>query len=88
MDVKSVFLNGVLTKEVYVVQPPYFVHEGTERKVLKLKKALYGLCQAPIAWNFKLDNSLIKLGFHGGPRTCMDVATAHPISSPACTSMT
>lgn len=31
--------------------------------VLKLSKALYGLRQAPRAWNVRLDKSLKKLGF-------------------------
>jgi hypothetical protein len=31
--------------------------------VLRLHKALYGLWQAPRAWNYKLDDSLCKLGF-------------------------
>jgi hypothetical protein len=34
-----------------------------ENQVLKLKKALYGLHQAPRAWNQKLDASLEALGF-------------------------
>ena len=46
MDVKSAFLNGNLVEEVYVQQPVGFVDEGNEHKVLKLKKALYGLRQA------------------------------------------
>jgi len=49
MDVKSTFLNGELQEEVYVAQPAGFVVEGAEHKVLKLKKALYGLRQAPRA---------------------------------------
>ena len=49
MDVKSTFLNGELQEEVYVVQPAGFVVEGAEHKVQKLKKALYGLRQAPRA---------------------------------------
>ena len=63
MDVKSAFLNGELKEEVYVRQPPGFVAAGHEGKVLKLEKALYGLRQAPRAWNMKLDGSLRKLGF-------------------------
>ena len=63
MDVKSTFLNGELQEEVYVAQPAGFVIEGAEHKVLKLKKALYGLRQVPRAWNAKLDNTLLALGF-------------------------
>lgn len=63
MDVKSAFLNGDLKEEVYVTQPPGFEEKGSENKVLKLHKALYGLRQAPRAWNFKLDKTLSSLGF-------------------------
>ena len=63
MDVKTVFLNGELIEEVYVEQPPGFVVDGQEHKVLRLQKALYGLRQAPRAWNAKLDTSLHALGF-------------------------
>jgi hypothetical protein len=63
MDVKSAFLNGDLVEEVYVAQPAGFVVKGAEHRVLRLKKALYGLRQAPRAWNAKLDNSLMSLGF-------------------------
>ncbi|KAF0933840.1 hypothetical protein E2562_019294 [Oryza meyeriana var. granulata] len=63
MDVKSAFLNGELKKEVYVWQPPGFVAGGHKGKVLRLKKALYGLRQVPRAWNTKLDNNLRELGF-------------------------
>jgi hypothetical protein len=63
MDVKSTFLNGDLTEEVYVSQPPGFINRGQEGKVLKLHKALYGLRQAHRAWNAKLDVELKRLGF-------------------------
>ena len=43
MDVKSAFLNGNLTEEVYMEQPPGFQVKGKETLVCRLKKALYGL---------------------------------------------
>uniref|UniRef100_A0ACD5WTY3 Uncharacterized protein n=1 Tax=Avena sativa TaxID=4498 RepID=A0ACD5WTY3_AVESA len=63
LDVKSAFLNGELAEEVYVAQPPGFAKVGEEHKVLRLHKALYGLRQAPRAWNTKLDTTLRSLGF-------------------------
>ena len=67
MDVKSTLLNGELSKEVHVAQPPGFVTAGKEEQVLKLHKALYGLRQAPHAWYAKLDDTLSKLGFAHSP---------------------
>jgi hypothetical protein len=67
MDVKFAFLNGDLLKEVYVQQPPGYAVPSNEDKVLRLHKALYGLRQAPRAWNAKLDDSLSSLGFEHGP---------------------
>jgi hypothetical protein len=58
MDVKSAFLNDDLKEEVYVHQPPGFAIPDKEGKVLRLRKALYGLRQAPRAWNAKLDSTL------------------------------
>jgi hypothetical protein len=63
MDVRWAFLNGDLEKEVYVHQPVGFVESDNAHKVLKLRKALYGLRQAPRAWNAKLDATLVSLGF-------------------------
>src|SRR3954470_17464440 len=67
MDVKSAFLNGDLTEEVYVEQPLGYEKKGEEQKVYKLKKALYGLKQAPRAWSAKLDQSMVSLGFKRCP---------------------
>jgi hypothetical protein len=63
MDVKSAFLNGDLKEEVYVRQLARFIIAGQEGKVLRLRKALYGLQQAPRAWNSKLDDTLKKMDF-------------------------
>nr|GFB23112.1 hypothetical protein [Tanacetum cinerariifolium] len=46
MDVKTVFLNGILKEEVYVGQPPGFVSKQYPDHVCALDKALYGLKQA------------------------------------------
>jgi hypothetical protein len=49
MDVKSAFLNGNLKEEVYMQQRPGFTVAREEGKVYHLRKALYGLRQAPCA---------------------------------------
>ncbi|CAO2199473.1 unnamed protein product [Urochloa humidicola] len=63
LDIKSAFLNGDLAETVFVKQAPGFVVKGAEHKVLRLRKALYGLRQAPRAWNAKLDATMMELGF-------------------------
>nr|GFA31851.1 zinc finger, CCHC-type [Tanacetum cinerariifolium] len=50
-------------EEVYVTQPEGFIQQGNSGKVYKLTKALYGLRQAPRAWNVKLDQTLKSLDF-------------------------
>ena len=58
LDVKTAFLHGELKQEVYVSQPEGYIIKGSETKAYKLKKALYGLRQAPRAWNEKLNSVL------------------------------
>jgi hypothetical protein len=67
MDVKLAFLNGDLKEEVYVHQPPGFTIPDKESKVLRLRKALYGLRQVPRAWNAMLDSTLKGIGFRQSP---------------------
>nr|GEW50218.1 hypothetical protein [Tanacetum cinerariifolium] len=50
MDVKTTFLNEPLKEEVYVNQPDIFVDPHHLDKVYRLKKALFGIKQAPRAW--------------------------------------
>nr|GEV67882.1 hypothetical protein [Tanacetum cinerariifolium] len=66
MDVKTDFLNGPLKKEVYVAQPDGFIDLDHPEKVYRLRKALYGLNQAPRAWYDKLLKFLTSKGFTKG----------------------
>jgi len=66
MDVKSAFLNGVISEEVYVKQPPGFEDLKYPDHVYKLKKSLYGLKHAPRAWYDRLSNLLIENDFKRG----------------------
>lgn len=65
MDVKTVFLNDELQEKVYVAQPKGFTVKNKEHQIYKLSKVLYGLRQAPRAWNLKLDKSPKNLGSKG-----------------------
>nr|GFA31929.1 retrovirus-related Pol polyprotein from transposon TNT 1-94 [Tanacetum cinerariifolium] len=59
MDVKTTFLNGNLQEEIYVSQPNGFVDPDNPNHVYKLKKALYGLTQAPRTWYDMLSSFLL-----------------------------
>ncbi|GKA51325.1 retrovirus-related pol polyprotein from transposon TNT 1-94 [Tanacetum coccineum] len=50
MDVKSAFLNGKISEEVYVQQPPGFESSKFPNYVCKLDKTLYRQKQVPRAW--------------------------------------
>lgn len=63
LDVKSAFLHGELSEDVYVQQPQGYEKRGEEHKVYKLKKALYGLKQAPRAWYSKIEAYFVREGF-------------------------
>ena len=61
MDVKEVYLNGILKEKVYMKQPEGY-NDGTGGVCL-LVKTLYGLKQSGREWNIKLDKKLKQLGF-------------------------
>jgi len=63
MDVKSAFLNGFISEEVYVKQPPGFEDLKHSDYVFKLKKSLYVLKQALRSWYDKLSKFLLEKGF-------------------------
>ncbi|GKA82930.1 putative ribonuclease H-like domain-containing protein [Tanacetum coccineum] len=66
MDVKSAFLYGNITEEVYVKQPPGFEDHAHPNKVYRVVKALYGLHQAPRAWYERLSTFLLNHGYRRG----------------------
>jgi len=59
-DVKTAFLYGELEEDVYMYPPKGYNYK---RKILKLKKTLYGLKQASLRWNIKFTNFLKTKGF-------------------------
>jgi hypothetical protein len=61
IDIGNAFLHGDLKEEVYMHHPVCFA--GDPDTVLRLRKSLYGLCQSPRTWWFKLTKTLKSLGF-------------------------
>lgn len=61
LDVKTAFLNGDLEEDIYMVQPPGY-ENGNPNVTCHLRKALYGLRQAPRAWHAKLKKELEGIG--------------------------
>jgi hypothetical protein len=62
LDVKTEFLNADLEEEVYL-SVPQGVSLNKKEVCLKLKKAIYGLKQAPLAWYNHLSKWLVSVGF-------------------------
>ena len=63
MDVKTDFLNGILTEDVYMMQSEGFVDPNNAGKVCKLLKSIYGLKQASRSWNIRFDEVVKEFGF-------------------------
>ena len=57
-DIKTTFLHGDLSEDIYMDQPLGFEHPGG--KVCHLRKSLYGLKQANRCWNQKFNTFLVR----------------------------
>ncbi|XP_077232489.1 uncharacterized protein LOC143869816 [Tasmannia lanceolata] len=64
MDIKTVFLNGNIQEDIYMVQPEGFDAAGEDnQKVCKLQRSIYGLKQASRSWNHRFDQVVKEFGF-------------------------
>lgn len=65
MDAVNAFVNCELDETVYMKMPPGYEKYG---KVLRLRKALYGLRRSPLLWQRDFTKSLKELGFQIVPQ--------------------
>ncbi|XP_019200072.1 PREDICTED: uncharacterized protein LOC109193673 [Ipomoea nil] len=63
LDVHNAFLNGRVSEEIYMRQPPGYANPNCLDYVCKLQRLLYGLKQAPRAWFTRLHDFLVQIGF-------------------------
>ena len=63
MDVKTAFLNGHLSEDVYMTQPEGFVNSKNAGKICKLQRSIYVLKQASRSWNIRFDEVVKGFGF-------------------------
>ncbi|XP_037467123.1 60S ribosomal protein L13a-like [Triticum dicoccoides] len=57
------FLNGNLTKDVYMTQPEGFVDPKKSSMLCKLQRSIYGLRQASRNWNIRFNEGVKEFGF-------------------------
>ena len=63
LNVNNAFLQGILSEEVYMTQPPGFVDLNCSSHVCRLRKAIYSLKHAPQAWYKDLCSFLLAYKF-------------------------
>nr|GEW92623.1 copia protein [Tanacetum cinerariifolium] len=80
MDINSAFLYGTIEEEVFVCQPLGFKDPKHPDKVYKVVKALYGLHQAPRAYQDKyIAKILRKFGLNEGISASTPIDTEKPL---------
>ena len=77
MDVKTAFLNGFFTEELYMMQPERFVDTKGANKVCKLRRSIYGLVQASWSWNMCFDSVIKAYSFI---QTCGEACIYNKVS--------
>ncbi|KZV36157.1 hypothetical protein F511_20289 [Dorcoceras hygrometricum] len=73
MDVKTAFLNGNIKEEIYMTQPEGFTSVGSEHKVCKIQRSIYGLKQASRSWNLDSMKQLRNLVSSRIPRSLVSI---------------
>jgi len=63
IDVQNAFLHGFLNEDVYMAQPPDFLHPQYPQHMCTLHKSIYDLRQAPRTWFSHLTDKLQAIGF-------------------------
>ncbi|KAG8503946.1 hypothetical protein CXB51_002234 [Gossypium anomalum] len=63
LDANNTFLQGTLSEDVFMTQPPGFIDRNNPNHVCWLRKAIYGLKQALRAWYHELRSFLLSFGF-------------------------
>ncbi|XP_020695417.1 uncharacterized protein LOC110108902 [Dendrobium catenatum] len=63
LDVANAFLHGEINELVYMKQPKGFEDSTHPNHVCRLRKAIYGLRQAPRLWYTTFTKFLLKIGF-------------------------
>ena len=63
-DVPTAFLKADVKEEIYVQPPEYNKNDPAHNRVWRLEKALYGIKQAPYAWNAEINSAIMGLGYN------------------------
>ena len=57
-DIGTAFLNGDLTKEIYMSQPQGYINPQKPKYYCRLQKSIYGLRQSARQWNLQISTFL------------------------------